>query len=187
MNITIKDDQALQSYLEFNKIQLKYWSTKANIRIWLFIVIGILLVSFDLARFNAPTITFFESRVYNLHLSLGVGISMIYFGLMLLFGKMNAENKAFAKRYSEAEKAYSTSNSKTTLIDENFVIISGDLFKYEFNWLLLSKFTIVGGFIVIYIDEIADAPIFIKAKNISDSEYQELYSFLRKKLNEIKK
>lgn len=195
MNITITDPKATENHQIFAQLFLKQWAKYNNRTLFIYMGIGLLLISYDLLNFNDCTLElntgFLKGKLtsnklecINLHLSLGAGIGFCYLCLAQLYGVSRDKEKTSLQTWKRNKNLYGRSNTQTTIIDDTGIQVVGESFCFQYQWGLPKYFVRYDNFIAVYTEDCGTLCCIINVNLISDDSKNDLLSLFEKNLKE---
>ena len=192
MKITITDSSASDSYEGFKKIVFKKWNRAMRITILSFLLVGTLFIVYDLVNYNNCSFQLpikmktgtleIESKCYNLHLSLGMGIAFLYFAFYFIVQYSRQKGKADRNVVFYTKTYFSVSNTRIIELSDEKIIISGDGFRSELEWKFAKNFTLIENYVIVYSLELTDALLYFKKELLNEDDYNVLLNFLNQTL-----
>lgn len=190
MNITIVDNNPSQRQFEFNEILWTQHIKKITKFTIIHCLVGITFIILDIINFdgNSGELTIgHEKRQLNFHLGLGIGICYIYISLVNLRRQYTEKYKSITTLRETVVRHYNNSNTTVLTIANDLIKYESDVMKKEIKWTIITSYMLFDNYIFLLQDSAFSSSMTIDKTKISESEYNELISFLQKTKPETKK
>ncbi len=190
MNIKIVDNNSSQGQFKFNEILWTQHVKKITKFTIIHCLIGVTFIILDIINFdgNSGELTIgHEKRQLNFHLGLGIGICYIYNFLVNLRRQYAEKYKIITMLRQTVVRHYSNSNTTVLTIGNDIIKYESDVMKKEIKWGIITSYILFDNYIFLLQDSAFSTSLIINKTLISESECNELISFLRNTKPETKK
>jgi hypothetical protein len=191
MEITIKNNNAYQSLVEQTKIKWAIYSKKTNRAIFIFYVVGIvifLMGMYDKDEYSTSSSGYSEGKYAlkyitysNWHLMETFGLVTIilttYFVYLI---NVIGRNKFFLNNELRARKLAPPNNEIIIKATDSQLVYQTDALTQCINWNLFYGHSYFQNHIVLNIDDAFNNTILIDKSLLSETEFDELFSFIKK-------